>query len=179
MVFAYLGHIFPRLLTPFAHSNGVIIRTNSENTTLIINAEHDTIHHYDALGALNIVKANTASYHENGQVAYAEISYGRILLERGAVVEEIHINKKTDSSFDTVIIANKGGTEELPERITRDAVTVSEETLIVKVESNGSSENVYVYADGGTGTKGSTQKSLKVKINKMKCKFCLRSISSQ
>ena len=107
---------------------------------------------------MNIVKANTASYHENGKVAYAEISYGRIVLEKGSDVEEIHINKKTASSFDTVIIANNGGAEELPERITRDAVTVSEETLVVKVESNGSSENVYVYADGATGTKGSTQK---------------------
>ena len=125
-------------------------------TTLTINAEHDTIHHYDELGALNIVKANTASYHENGKVAYAEISYGRIVLEKGSDVEEIHINKKeNEQAFDTVIIANNGGAEELPERITRDAVTVSEETLVVTVESNGSSENVYVYANGQTG---STQK---------------------
>jgi prepilin-type N-terminal cleavage/methylation domain-containing protein len=136
----------------------VVIRTNSASTTLTINAELDTIHHYDTLGALNIIKANTASYHENGNVAYAEIAYGRIVLESGSKVEEIHVNKKTDSSFDTVIIANNGGAEELPDRITRDAVTVAAETLVVKVESNGSSENVYVYADGATGTKGSTQK---------------------
>ena len=37
-------------------------------------------------------------------------------------------------------------------------VTVTEETLVVKVESNGASEEVYVYADEATGTKGSTQK---------------------
>ena len=129
----------------------VTIRTNSVSTTLNIDAANDNIHHYDALGALNIIKANTSSYHEYGQVNYAEISYGRIVLERGAEVEEIHVNKKTDSSFDTVIIANNGGEEALPERITRDAVTVSEETLVVKVETNGSSENVYVYADGDTG----------------------------
>ena len=145
----------------YAHSGAaqsVVIRTNSVSTTLTINAESDTIHHYDTLGALNIIKANTASYHENGKVSYAEIAYGRIVLETGSKVEEIHVNKKTDSSFDTVIIANNGGAEELPQRITRDAVTVASETLVVKVESNGSSENVYVYADGATGTKGSTQK---------------------
>ena len=129
----------------------VVIRTNSASTTLNIDAANDTIRHYDTLGALNIIKANTSSYHENGKVNYAEISYGRIVLERGAEVEEIHVNKKTDSSFDTVIIANNGGEAELPERITRDAVTVTEETLVVKVESNGASENVYVYADGETG----------------------------
>lgn len=91
-------------------------------------------------------------------MAYAEIAKGRIVLESGAAVEEIHINKRTNSTFDTVIIANNAGAEELPKRITRDAVSVVEETLVVKVESNGSSENVYVYADGATGTKGSTEK---------------------
>ena len=131
----------------------VIIRTNSASTTLTIDdSSTGTIYHYGAAGALNIVQCHTASYHENGQVAYAEIAYGRIVLESGSKVEEIHVNKKTDSSFDTVIIANNGGAEELPERITRDAVEVSSQTLVVKVESNGSSENVYVYANGTTGT---------------------------
>ena len=108
---------------------------------------------------MNIIQCHTASYHENGKVAYAEIAKGRIVLEAGSKIEEIHVNKKeNEQAFDTVIIANNGGSQELPERITRDAVTVSEETLVVKVESNGASENVYVYADGVTGTKGSTQK---------------------
>ena len=131
----------------------VVIRTNSASTTLTVNAPSDDVHHYGALGALNIVKAKTASYHENGKVAYVEIAYGRIVLERGADVEEIHINKKeNEQAFDTVIIANNGGAEELPERITRDAVTVSEQKLVVTVESNGSSEQVYVYASGASGT---------------------------
>ena len=141
-----------------AVKENVVICTNSDSSTLIINAPSDNVHHYGALGALDIEKANTASYHENGKVSYVEIAYGRIVLEKGADIEEIHINKKTDSTFDTVIIANNGGAEELPQRITRDAVTVAIETLVVKVESNGQSENVYVYADGATGTKGSTQK---------------------
>ena len=137
----------------------VVIRTNSAATTLTIDDESTgTIYHYGSAGALNIIQCHTASYHENGKVGFAEIAKGRIVLEKGADVEEIHINKKTDASFDTVVIANNGGADELPDRITRDAVTVSEETLVVKVESNGSSENVYVYADGATGTKGSTQK---------------------
>lgn len=137
----------------------VVIRTGSSKTNLSINAEHDTIKHYGPLGSLNVIKANTASYHEFGKVAYAEISYGRIVLESGSDVEEIHINSKDDSSFDTVIITNNGGEEELPDRITRDAVTVTDETLVVTVESNGSSENVYVYADSDTGTKGSTEQT--------------------
>lgn len=136
----------------------VAIRTNTAQTSLTVDAPLDTIHHYDALGALNIVKAATNSYHEFGSIAFAEIAKGRIVLEQGSDVNQIHINKKTESSFDTVIIANNGGAAELPEKITRDAVTVEEETLVVKVESKGVSENVYVYADGVTGTKGSTEK---------------------
>ena len=137
----------------------VTLRTNSTAATLTItDSTESTIKHYGVAGALNIIQCHTESYHENGKVDYAEIATGRIVLESGSKVEEIHVNKKTASSFDTVIIANNGGEEELPDRITRDAVTVSEETLVVKVESNGASENVYVYADGATGTKGSTQK---------------------
>ena len=137
----------------------VVIRTNSASTTLIIDDESvGSIEHYDSVGALNIIQCHTGSYHENGKVAYVEISKGRIVLESGSKVEEIHINKKNESTFDTVIIANNGGKEELPEVITRDAVTVESETLVVKVESNGSSESVYVYADNDTGEKGSTEK---------------------
>ena len=132
-------------------TQNAIIRTSSAGTNLTVDAANDTVYHYGALGSLNIIKANTASYHENGKVAYAEVAYGRIVLEEGSKVEEIHVNKKTDSSFDTVIIVNNGGEEELPERITRDAVSVSSETLVVTVESSGASENVYVYADGETG----------------------------
>ncbi len=132
----------------------VVIRTNSASTSLTINdATTGSVHHYGSAGALNIIQCYTESYHENGKVAFAEISKGRIVLEKGADVEEIHVNKKeNEQAFDTVIIANNGGTEELPKRITRDAVTVSEETLVVKVEANGTSENVYVYASGSSGT---------------------------
>lgn len=130
----------------------IVIRTTSANATLTINAPNDVVRHYDSLGSLNIIESATASYHENGKVAYAEIAKGRIVLESGAKVEEIHVNKKTDSSFDTVIIANNGGSEELPDRITRDAVSVEIKTLVVVVESNDSSEEVFVYANGVIGT---------------------------
>ena len=131
----------------------VIIRTNSAGTNLSISdSSMGSIYHYGDAGALEIIQCHTGSFHENGKVAYVEIAKGRIVLESGSSVEEIHINKKTVSSFDTVIIANNGGSQELPERITRDVVTVEEETLVVKVESNGSSENVYVYASGTVGT---------------------------
>ena len=156
--FAYSesGRKGPRFANDEGDEDGkkVVIRTNSVSTTLTIDdASTNGIYHYGVAGALNIIQCHTASYHENGKVAYAEIAKGRIVLEKGADVEEIHINKKgNEQAFDTVIIANNGGAEELPERITRDAVTVSSETLVVTVESNGSSENVYVYASGASGT---------------------------
>ena len=133
----------------------VVIRTNSAYTSLTINAPLDTVNHYDTLGALNIIESATASYHENGKVAFAEIAKGRIVLESGSEIAQIHINANASKTgFGEVIIADNG-TQELPSIITRDEVTVTTATLVVKVESNGSSESVYVYADGASG---STQK---------------------
>lgn len=145
-----------------ASGQSVVIRTNGANTTLTIDdASTGTIYHYGSAGALNIIQCHTASYHENGDIAFAEIAKGRIVLESGSEIKHIHVNANEEANgFDTVIIADNGA-EVLPESITRDEVTVTTETLVVKVESNGSTENVYVYADGSNGAvaTGSTEKT--------------------
>ena len=48
--------------------NEVVIRTNSASTTLTVDAEHDTVAHYGEAGFLDIIKVNTASYHEFGDI---------------------------------------------------------------------------------------------------------------
>jgi|GEM_PF-1049077 len=138
----------------------VVIRTNSANTTLTIDDESTgTIYHYGSAGALNIIQCHTASYHENGNVAFAEIATGRIVLESGSEIKQIHINKKTTSTFDTVIITDNGA-KELPEKITRDEVSVASATQVVVVEPKGApAETVYVYPDGSTGHIGTTEKT--------------------
>ena len=136
----------------------VVIRTNSASTTLTIDDESEgSIYHYGSAGALNIIECHTASYHEYGQVAFAEIATGRIVLESGSEMKHIHINANAaKNGFDTVIIADNGA-KALPETISRDEVTVTERKLVVEVESNGSTEQVYVYANGAVGTTEKTE----------------------
>ena len=131
----------------------VVIRTNSANTTLTIDdASEGTIYHYGSAGALNIIKCHTASYHENGKVAYAEISKGHIVLESGSKINHIHVNRKDENTFDTVKITDNGA-EALPTAITRDEVSVeTAKELVVTVVAQGQTEEVYVYAIGNYGT---------------------------
>lgn len=72
---------FPRLPTPFAHSNGVVIRTNSYGTVLTIDAEHDTVTHYGKASNVDVKAVdNSHCYNEHGDIA------GNINLEKGKVV---------------------------------------------------------------------------------------------
>ena len=132
----------------------VIICTNSASTNLNVDdASTGSVYHYGSLGSLNIIQCHTASYHENGKVAYAEIAKGRIVLESGSEIEHVHINA-TGNAFDTIIIEDKGA-RKLPSAITRDAISLEsgESKLVVTViASSGEQEEVYVYADGTTGT---------------------------
>ena len=134
----------------------VIIRTNSLDTKIEIDDKSTgSIYHYGVAGVLNIIECHTSSYHEYDVVAFAEISKGRIVLEKGSEIKHIHINANSNKNgFDTVFIEDKGA-KTLPDSITRDEVNVSEKTLVVTVVSNGVTEEVYVYANGSTG---STQK---------------------
>lgn len=84
----------------------VVIRTNSARTTLTIEAALDTVKHYGSVGSLNIIEVASASYHEYGQVAFAEIATGRIVLESGS-----EINTVVATSADAVIDINGGEIE--------------------------------------------------------------------
>ena len=140
----------------------VVIRTNSESTTLTINASIDTVAHYGEVGALNVVAINTASYHEYGKVGFAEVKVGRIVLETGSNIEHIHINSTGNNAFGNVVIKDNG-TQNLPKAITRDEVNVASATLVVTVEAtNGAQEAVYVYASGTVGT---TEKTTTQNVN--------------
>ncbi|MDD7227645.1 MAG: type II secretion system protein [Firmicutes bacterium] len=132
-----------------ANAQEVVIRTNSASTSLKIDdASTGAIYHYGSAGALNIIQCHTASYHEKGKVAFAEIAKGRIVLENDSEIKHIHVNAN-NSVFDSVIISDNGA-KTLPSAITRDQVNVSQKTLVVTVESNGSTEKVYVSETGST-----------------------------
>ena len=115
------------------------IRTNSAVTAVTIDAEHDTVHHYGQAGSLNIIAVAGSSYHEHGQVAFAEISKGRIALEKEAEVAQIHVssikdnNGDTTNVFDEIIIA-KDPDVELP-KLSRDDVNIAAAgTLVVALQ---------------------------------------------
>jgi len=143
----------------------VLIRTDAASTTLKVNGyvdpsdatKGDVVTHYGYAGALNVIKCATGSYHENGKVSFAEISKGRIVLESASEIEHIHINKKDSSSFDTVVVEDKGA-EALPQAITRDEVTLESGSVdVVKVVASGTEEVIKVYAAGSTGTTEKTE----------------------
>lgn len=106
----YLRHIFPRLPTPFAHSNGVVIRTNGG--TLTIDAEKDTVNHYGNGLVLDIKAIADSSYHEYGYFPYADIKVGRIVVENGGKIETIstldasetvYVDAVSNLSTDTIL----------------------------------------------------------------------------
>ncbi len=87
----------------------VIIRTNSEKTTLTINAKLDTIKHYNVCGIVDVVKIANASYHEYGNVEFIGNSSGRVVIENGADVKTIVLKGSDDSSAPVATLQNLGG----------------------------------------------------------------------
>ena len=91
---AYLGYIFPRYTTPFAHSDGVVIRTNSYATDVNVET-NGSVKHYGNVGKLNIEKVAMSSFHEFGKVRTVEIKEGNFVVEPKAVVTLISVVAET------------------------------------------------------------------------------------
>ncbi len=64
----------------------VIIRTNSYETNLTVDAANDTVKHYDMLGNLVIEKIKSNSYHEFGKVKNVTVKSGRFVAEAGSEI---------------------------------------------------------------------------------------------
>lgn len=106
---------------------------------MTINAPLDTVKHYDKVGTLNIVAVANASYHENGEVKFVEISKGRIALEAGAEVAHIHINAKVvenvkQDEFEEIIIS-KASSVEMPSFSRDDVEIAAQGTLVVALQT--------------------------------------------
>ena len=131
----------------------VVIRTNSYETSLTVNAPADIIRHYDVCGAVNIIEAHTASYHEYGKVPFIEIAKGRIALEAGAEVEKLHFDATEQKDFEQIIVAADPSVT-LPE-FSRDEADIKENgTLVVELQKdtnndeNTDSDFVWLYKQG-------------------------------
>ena len=125
----------------------VIIRTNSANTNLVIDAPKDIVHHYGDAGSLTIISVAGQSYHENGNVGFLEIKNGRVALETNSTVQQIHLSTTTinagteteDKVFDNIVIA-KAEDVEMP-AFSRDPVEIPEDgKLVVALQSSTEEE---------------------------------------
>ena len=140
-------------------AKNVLIRTNSFETVLTIDAQTDTVYHYGDLVCSNIIAISNSSYYEYGKTKLVEIAKGRVILtnDANAKIESIYLDKETDSSYANIIIAAMEGAK-LPNSICRDEInnpTSGNKTLIAQiqqvnnkgVENVSKTENIYLYGE--------------------------------
>ena len=70
----------------------VILRTNSYNTNIEVDAINDTVKHYDLGGNVNIINVKGESYHEFGKVKDVTVNNGRFVAEEGSEIANITLN---------------------------------------------------------------------------------------
>ena len=113
----------------------MVIRTNSSNTSLTINAPIDKIKHYDKVGALNIIAIAPSSYHEYGEVEYAKIATGRLVVEETAVIDGIYLVANNSGDFENIKLAVVGNAK-LPSLARADvALENGQSKLVVEVQT--------------------------------------------
>ena len=73
-----------------SQGHDAIIRTNSAATTLTINAEHDNVKHFDALGKLVLSDIAYDCYYEYGKTEYVQAAKGKIVAKEGGEVKVLY-----------------------------------------------------------------------------------------
>ena len=59
----------------------VVIRTNSANTNLTIDAATDTVNHYGNVGMVDVQKIDMNCYNEYGTAAYVKVAQGKVVVK--------------------------------------------------------------------------------------------------
>lgn len=133
-----------------AISKTAIIRTDSFDTSVEINAPHDDVKHYGKAGSVNIIAVKGSSYHENGTVAFLEIANGRVALEKTSSVDHIHLTKSVVNEvekFNNITIA-KADNVDMPQ-FSRDPIDIpTEGRLVVALQegtANPTAQKEYVW----------------------------------
>ena len=128
-------------------SQEVYLRTDSAGTDLTINAAPDVMHHYGTIGIVTIEAIAGSSYHERGKAAFAQIQNGRMVLESGSDVRQVHLKRTGTEEYGEFnnITISKAETVSLP-KLTRDPIHVSEEgTLVVALQTGTAIETEKQY----------------------------------
>ena len=78
----------------------VIIRTNSFNTNLVIDASSDTVNHYGAVGKVDVVAIDNECYNEHGSASYVKVAQGKVVVKAGG---EIVVAYASTASAEVVV----------------------------------------------------------------------------
>ncbi len=78
----------------------VVIRTNSANTNLNIDAATDTVNHYGNVGKVDVQKIDMNCYNEYGTAAYVKVTEGRVVVKAGG---EIAVAYASTASAEVVV----------------------------------------------------------------------------
>ena len=78
----------------------VIIRTNSFNTNLQIDAASDTVNHYGAVGKVDVVAIDNECYNEHGTASYVKVAQGKVVVKTGG---EIVVAYASTASAEVVV----------------------------------------------------------------------------
>ena len=82
----------------------IVIRTNSILTSIKINAEYDTVSHYDLAKSVTITKIANKSYHEYGSVSEVTLTSGRMVIEKGGLVAKLTLESGAECVNNGIIV---------------------------------------------------------------------------
>ncbi len=133
-----------------AAKTDVVIRTNSLLTDVTVNAPLDEVAHYGKAKSVNVVAVKPSSYSEKGTVSFLEVTEGRVVLAKEAVVDTLYLNKQADTNtFANITIKVDAGAT-MPE-VKRDSVGTALGDELVKVcvvETAEKTETIYLKGNG-------------------------------
>ena len=89
-------------VTEQAHA-AAIIRTNSANTELVVNAPQDTVKHYDSVGMVHVIAVDSTNcYEENGKAAFTQVDSGKYKTTESADVELLFVSNASAVTVEVV-----------------------------------------------------------------------------
>ena len=88
----------------------VVIRTNSANTNLNIDAATDTVNHYGNVGKVDAVAIDMNCYNEYGTAAYVKVTAGKVVVKAGGEIAVAFANN--ENSANAVVTVDGGSVEQ-------------------------------------------------------------------
>ena len=79
-------------------AQSVLIRTNSADTELIIDAQNDTVKHHGNVGTVHVIAVDSLNcYDEHGRAAFTQVDSGKYKTSAGSDVELLYVSNSSVS----------------------------------------------------------------------------------